>query len=108
MLPIDGDNIGKQWGILCFLSIESQYSGGNKSRLCLANSGSILENVKKYNMQVFNRWGELVFESTDPTNGWNGTYHGQKCQDGTYTWKMQFTWYDRRVYDKVGHVNMLR
>ena len=69
---------------------------------------SNLENVKKYNLQVFNRWGELVFESTDPTNGWNGTYHGEKCQDGTYTWKMQFTWYDRRIYDKTGHVNLLR
>jgi gliding motility-associated-like protein len=69
---------------------------------------SNIENVKKYNVQVFNRWGELVFESTDPAQGWNGNYNGKKCQDGTYTWKLQFTWYDKRIYDKTGHVNLLR
>jgi gliding motility-associated-like protein/uncharacterized repeat protein (TIGR01451 family) len=69
---------------------------------------SNLDNVKKYNVQVFNRWGELVFETTDPSKGWDGNYKGNNCQDGTYTWKIQFTWYDRRVYDKAGHVNLLR
>jgi gliding motility-associated-like protein/uncharacterized repeat protein (TIGR01451 family) len=69
---------------------------------------SNLGNVKKYNVQVYDRWGELIFESKDPTFGWNGTYNGQKCQDGTYLWKVQFTWYDKRVYDATGHVNLLR
>ncbi len=69
---------------------------------------SNLDNIKKYKVQVFNRWGELVFETTDPSKGWDGNYHGNNCQDGTYTWKMQFTWYDYRVYDKAGHVNLLR
>ncbi len=69
---------------------------------------SNLDNVKKYNVQVFNRWGELVFQTNDPSKGWDGNYHGTNCQDGTYTWKMQFTWYDYRVYDKAGHVNLLR
>jgi gliding motility-associated-like protein len=69
---------------------------------------SNLGNVKKYNVQVYDRWGELIFESNDPTFGWNGTFNGQKCQDGTYLWKIQFTWYDKRVYDATGHVNLLR
>jgi large repetitive protein len=69
---------------------------------------SNLNNIKKYRVQVFNRWGELVFETTDPSKGWDGNYLGNNCQDGTYTWKMQFTWYDYRVYNKAGHVNLLR
>ena len=69
---------------------------------------SNLENVKKYNIQVYNRWGELIFESSDPTQAWDGTYDGKKCQDGTYIWKLQFTWYDKRIYDARGHVNLLR
>jgi gliding motility-associated-like protein len=69
---------------------------------------SNLSNVKKYNVQIFNRWGELVFESNDPTFGWNGTYNGNTCQDGTYIWKLQFTWYDKKVHYANGHVNLLR
>jgi gliding motility-associated-like protein len=69
---------------------------------------SNLENVKKYNIQVYNRWGELIFETSDPTQGWDGTYKDNKCQDGTYIWKLQFTWYDKRIYDATGHVNLLR
>ena len=69
---------------------------------------SNLSNVKKYSVQVFNRWGEMVFESNDPTFGWNGTYNGNNCQDGTYIWKLQFTWYDKKIYNTSGHVNLLR
>ncbi|MFY7668308.1 MAG: gliding motility-associated C-terminal domain-containing protein, partial [Crocinitomicaceae bacterium] len=57
---------------------------------------------------VYNRWGELIFETSDPTQGWDGTHNGNKCQDGTYIWKLQFTWYDKRIYDAKGHVNLLR
>ena len=69
---------------------------------------SNLANVKKYNVQVFDRWGELVFESSDPTFGWNGTFNGNDCQDGTYIWQLQFTWYDKKKYTSTGHVNLLR
>jgi gliding motility-associated-like protein len=69
---------------------------------------SNLSNVKKYSVQVFNRWGEMVFESNDPTFGWNGTYNGNNCQDGSYIWKLQFTWYDKKIYNTSGHVNLLR
>lgn len=69
---------------------------------------SNLANVKKYSIQVFNRWGQIVFESNDPTSRWDGTYLNSKCQDGTYIWKLQFTWYDKKVYFTSGHVNLLR
>lgn len=69
---------------------------------------SNIEKIKKYNVQVYNRWGELFFESNDPHQGWDGTYNGKKCQDGTYIWKLQFTWFDKRIYEARGHVNILR
>jgi gliding motility-associated-like protein len=66
-----------------------------------------------YNLMIFNRWGEVIFESNNAEVGWDGTYGSngeiEMCQDGTYTWKIEFkvTRYDerRRV---VGHVNLLR
>ena len=42
-----------------------------------------------YDLYVFNRWGEIVWESHDESVGWDGTYHGKPVQAGTYQWKMQ-------------------
>lgn len=45
----------------------------------------------KYSMQIFNRWGEIIF-STDSTNeGWDGRYKGTKVQDGQYSYIVFYT-----------------
>lgn len=62
-----------------------------------------------YSMLIFNRWGELIFETLDANWGWDGTYNGQLCQDGTYTWKIVVTDGLRgEKHNYVGHVNMIR
>lgn len=66
-----------------------------------------------YEMIIFNRWGEKVFESRDSNIGWPGTYglgNGlNHCQDGVYTYKIS---YKSATKDKrsviTGHVNLLR
>ncbi len=63
-----------------------------------------------YTLLIFDRWGEIIFESHDVTKGWDGTYSGNyKVQDGTYTWKIEFktSMNDERIMD-VGHVNIIR
>ncbi len=63
-----------------------------------------------YTLLIFNRWGEIVWESHNVEVGWDGTYAGQyDVQDGTYTWKIEFktTMTDERVM-VTGHVNVLR
>jgi gliding motility-associated-like protein len=47
-------------------------------------------NPQHYAFYVFNRWGEIIFESHNALFGWDGTYHGEYCQEGTYTWLIQF------------------
>jgi gliding motility-associated-like protein len=68
-----------------------------------------------YHLTIFNRWGEVVFESYNHEIGWDGTYGGVNggqifsCQDGTYTWKIEFkvrTNDERKAV--VGHVNLIR
>ncbi|MFY7991625.1 MAG: PKD domain-containing protein [Fluviicola sp.] len=63
-----------------------------------------------YRFFIFNRWGQLVFESKDILVGWDGTFDGFQAQDGTYTWKIEFKSTLRRQVDNVitGHVNVLR
>jgi len=65
-----------------------------------------------YTLYIFNRWGELIFESHDTDIGWRGTYgpdNNQIIRDGTYIWKIIFK---ESMSDKhhthTGHVNLLR
>jgi gliding motility-associated-like protein len=64
-----------------------------------------------FEILIYNRWGEVVWESHDVTVGWDGTYGaGQKVvQDGTYTWKIEFktSMNDERI-TVSGHVNIIR
>ena len=62
-----------------------------------------------FTLLIFNRWGEILFESHDANVGWDGTYGGVLMQDGTYTWKIEFktTQSDERKV-VVGHVNIIK
>ena len=71
------------------------------------------EGFKKdsYHMSIFDRWGELVFESYDPNFGWNGTFgkNGIQCQIGTYTWVIELIELQTAENRKfTGHVNLIR
>ena len=65
-----------------------------------------------YHLTIFNRWGEIVFESFDHTQGWNGTYgvgSNRIAEEGTYTWKIEFKelMSDKR-HQHHGHVYLLK
>jgi hypothetical protein len=42
-------------------------------------------------MAIFGRWGDKVFETTDPYSGWNGFRGGIPATAGTYVWMIQYT-----------------
>lgn len=44
--------------------------------------------VASYNLQVFNRWGEIIFESFDISEGWNGTLNGRPAPEDMYVYKV--------------------
>jgi gliding motility-associated-like protein len=64
-----------------------------------------------YHLMIFNRWGELIFESYNANIGWKGTYPdgGELCEDGVYVWKIDFkeTMSDKR-HHLIGHVTLLK
>jgi gliding motility-associated-like protein len=45
----------------------------------------------QYSLQIFNRWGELVFLSSDWREGWDGTYQGKPAELGVYVWTAHLT-----------------
>lgn len=62
-----------------------------------------------FNIKIFNRWGETVWESNDVEVGWDGTYGGERVEDGTYTWLIEFkTAYSDERKRISGHVTILR
>jgi gliding motility-associated-like protein len=87
-------------------------------------NGSALNNVflpifspslalQSYSLQIFNRWGEIIFESQDPLKGWDGTVYTTKgvsmSPDGMYTYKLVFIEEGfEKVFEVVGSVVLVR
>lgn len=65
-------------------------------------------NYRDYSMRIYSRWGELIFETNDVDEGWDGTYMGKPCQAGSYLYHIQVTGLDRFIYDKKGLVRLMR
>jgi gliding motility-associated-like protein len=66
-------------------------------------------NPTEFQIQIFNRWGELIWESYDHQFKWDGTYDGRVVQAGIYTWKIKFGNADDDGFNLIsGHLNILR
>jgi gliding motility-associated-like protein len=63
-----------------------------------------------YTFRIFNRWGQLVFESHDMNVGWDGNSMNrlESAQDGTYTWVVYFKDMNNGRHRREGHVNLLK
>jgi gliding motility-associated-like protein len=65
--------------------------------------------VYDFELVIYNRWGEIVWESRDVSVGWDGTYGGKIVQDGTYTWFIKCAdLTNDNKYEFQGHVNVIR
>lgn len=47
--------------------------------------------IEKFKMIIYNRWGEKIFETSDMTEGWDGTIDGSPAPSGTYVYYISFT-----------------
>jgi gliding motility-associated-like protein len=82
----DGDEYNNGWGVVV--------SGADLS---------------SFHLLIFDRWGEIIFESYDYSAFWDGTYHGKLVQDGIYTWSLSLK--ELRNDDKHeyrGHITVIR
>ena len=46
------------------------------------------ENLQDFKMLVYDRWGQKIYESTNPGEGWDGTYKGNPVQNDTYVYQV--------------------
>ncbi|HLP11337.1 MAG TPA: gliding motility-associated C-terminal domain-containing protein, partial [Flavobacteriales bacterium] len=66
-------------------------------------------NLSEFSIKIYNRWGQLMFESNDQTKGWDGKDLGGKdATDGTYYYLVKAKGKDEQAYDQHGHVTLFR
>ncbi|MDD4068121.1 MAG: gliding motility-associated C-terminal domain-containing protein, partial [Bacteroidales bacterium] len=67
-----------------------------------------LQYLKSVHFEVYNRWGNRIFESTKIGQYWDGTYKGKECQRGLYAWKLKYkTIFEDKLYEKSGNVHLI-
>jgi gliding motility-associated-like protein len=65
--------------------------------------------ISKFEMKIFNRWGELMFITDDlGAEGWDGTYKGTPMPEATYVFTAKLTDLAGRTFDRSGTVVLLR
>lgn len=64
--------------------------------------------IKTYRMRIFDRWGKFIFESSDITIGWDGTYKGEKAMSDVFTCVFDVESMRGVKKRKIGRVTLLR
>jgi len=67
-----------------------------------------VKGVKKYDLRIFDRWGENVFATEDPEAGWNGTINGKEVEPDVYVYDVYVIFKDTDVLKKKGSVTLVR
>ena len=62
----------------------------------------------RYQMQIFDRWGLLRFESDSVLEGWNGTFNQLVCEEGYYVYKIKISTPQQELIYKTGSVLLMR
>jgi gliding motility-associated-like protein len=68
----------------------------------------IVKNLSDYDMKIFNRWGQLIFESNDISDGWDGFDSGTRAEIGTYLWNIEYVLEGGTIKRASGYVSLLR
>ena len=99
------DEININRGV-CDLYIPNAFSPYGNNRVFKAGFG---DNVIEFQMQIFNRYGQLFFKTYDKSQGWDGTVNGKMQQAGTYTWAIRYRTNTNSLWqDMQGTVILLR
>lgn len=75
--------------VSCYLAVPTAFTPNGDG---LNDIFHVLNAVKTVDLQlkVYNRWGQLVFQTNDWRNGWDGSYKGQPQPSGIYIWYLSF------------------
>lgn len=64
--------------------------------------------IDEFHMEIFNRWGALIYETDEMSEGWDGTHEGRNCQMDAYIYIIRAIGIDGEHHNKKGNVTLLR
>jgi gliding motility-associated-like protein len=64
--------------------------------------------VVEYQLQIFNRWGNLFFQSSEVERGWDGYFNGRLCPQDVYVWKIRCKFSNGSLITKIGDVTLIQ
>ena len=79
-------------------------NGDNEDDVLFVRSNELIELY----FAVYNRWGQLVFETTDITKGWDGMYKGMKADPAVFAWYLHAKCYNGDEIKKKGNTTLIR
>ena len=50
----------------------------------------VAKNIYSFTMNIFNRWGQLIYTTNNVSQGWDGTFRGEDCPIGVYTFEENY------------------
>ncbi|WKN31260.1 PKD domain-containing protein [Porifericola rhodea] len=68
----------------------------------------VFEGVTSFHMMIYNRWGEMLFESFDKNYGWDGYYKGSLCKKDVYVYKLELEFSNGDSNTIVGDLTLVR
>ena len=68
----------------------------------------VVDGQRTFHVDIFNRWGELVYSSDDPEEGWDGKYKGVDVQQDVFAWQVTVISFNGTPYKYSGTVTLLR
>jgi gliding motility-associated-like protein len=89
------------------ISIPNSFTPNNDGRNDYFNP-TINTEIKDYQLRIYNRVGQLVFQTSDHTTGWDGRFKGQQQSADNYIYQISFRNMEGKQFDYKGNVLLLR
>ncbi len=91
----------------CGVYIPSAFTPNNDN---LNETFGVVDNtaLQYFNLQIYSKWGQLIFRSDDVTKKWDGTFNGKKMPNGSYVWMLNYTNIRGRKFYEQGTVMLIR
>jgi len=64
--------------------------------------------LDEYQLWIYNRWGELIFYTSDVNEGWDGYHNGKAAKNDVYVWKIVYKDYYNNSFTQFGNVVLIR
>ena len=68
----------------------------------------ILQGVQEYHLMIFNRWGQLMFETKNQSQGWDGYFNGRLCQQDVYVYRITAKYENGNKITRVGDIHLIQ